>query len=270
MAEASSAVVNVPVEHDTGDMVTVRGLVKNFGANPIIRGLDLSVGSGEVICLIGPSGSGKTTLLRCIAGLERINDGVILVDGEPIGYRVAGNKLVELTERQMARQHAKIGFVFQNFNLFPHLTAERNITEAMIRVNKVPRKQARRRAAELLELVGLGHKAGSYSSQLSGGQQQRVAIARALAMDPVAMLFDEPTSALDPELVGEILQVMRDLTQTGMTMLVATHEMRFAQEAADRVVFMDGGVIVEQGAPADVFGNAKEDRTRAFLRRFDD
>ncbi len=203
-------------------MIAIQGLQKSFGPNPILRGINLSVEPGEVICLIGPSGSGKTTLLRCIAGLERIDRGLVLVEGDPIGYRLIGARLVELTERQMAPQHARMGFVFQNFNLFPHMTAQRNVAEALIRVKHQSRQQAYARAQAMLDRVGLGHKAGSYASQLSGGQQQRVAIARALAMDPVAMLFDEPTSALDPELVGEILQVMRELAESGMTMLVAT------------------------------------------------
>jgi polar amino acid transport system ATP-binding protein len=227
----------------------------------------MQIQKGEVVVIIGPSGSGKTTFLRCINHLEIINKGRILIEGEPMGYREDGGRVVEDREKNIARMRSEIGMVFQRFNLFPHMTAIQNIMEAPIHVKHVPRDEAERRAREMLAKVGLADKADAYPARLSGGQQQRVAIARALAMDPKLMLFDEATSALDPELVGEVLKVMRQLAEEGMTMMVVTHEMSFARDVADRVIFMDGGVIVEQGKPADIFSNPKEERTRVFLRK---
>jgi polar amino acid transport system ATP-binding protein len=220
-----------------------------------------------VLCVLGPSGSGKSTFLRCINHLEKINAGRLFVDGELVGYRERGGKLHELPEREVARKRAEIGMVFQQFNLFPHMTAVNNVTLAPIRVLNVPRDEANQRARELLERVGLGDKLDAYPVALSGGQQQRVAIARALAMQPKLMLFDEPTSALDPELVGDVLDAMRSLARDGMTMIVVTHEMGFAREVADQVVFMDDGVVVESGAPAEVLANPQEERTKEFLSK---
>jgi polar amino acid transport system ATP-binding protein len=248
-------------------MVKAEGIHKRFGRVEVLRGIDLSVPAGSVTCLIGPSGSGKSTLLRCVNHLEKINAGRLWVDGELVGYRQQGDKLHELKASEVAKQRAQIGMVFQHFNLFGHMTALENIIEAPQRVRGRKRGEATARAHELLERVGLADKADAYPAQLSGGQKQRVAIARALAMDPKLMLFDEPTSALDPELVGEVLAVIRDLAATGMTMLVVTHEMGFAREVADEVVFLDEGLIVEQGAPADVLGNPQEARTRDFLAK---
>ena len=237
--------------------IAVRGLHKSFGDNEVLRGIDLEIGQGEVVCVIGPSGSGKSTLLRCVNLLEEPTRGQVFVGG------------TELTDPDVDIDAARrrIGMVFQQFNLFPHLTVTENLTLPQRRVLKRDKAEAARIAAENLERVGLSEKIDAYPAQLSGGQQQRVAIARALSMDPALMLFDEPTSALDPELVGDVLTVMRKLALDGMTMLVVTHEMAFAREVADRVVFMDGGVIVEQGPPADVIGDPKEERTRTFLRR---
>jgi polar amino acid transport system ATP-binding protein len=233
----------------------------------VLKGIDLEVAPGEVLCLLGPSGSGKSTFLRCINHLEKINAGRLSVDGELVGYRAAGEKLHELRESEVARKRAEIGMVFQHFNLFGHMTALENVTCAPIRVKRVPREQARKLARELLDRVGLADKHDAYPSQLSGGQQQRVAIARAMAMDPKLMLFDEPTSALDPELVGDVLEAMKQLATEGMTMIVVTHEMGFAREVADNVVFMDGGVVVESGAPQEVLSNPQHERTRAFLSK---
>jgi polar amino acid transport system ATP-binding protein len=246
-------------------MVIAEGVHKRFGRLEVLKGITLEVQRGEVMCLLGPSGSGKSTFLRCINHLERINAGRLSVDGELVGYREAGGKLHELHEREVARKRAEIGIVFQAFNLFPHMTALENVIEAPIRVLKLPRQEALDRARDELQAVGLEEKAKWYPSQLSGGQQQRVAIARALAMHPKLMLFDEPTSALDPELVGDVLDAMRRLARAGMTMIVVTHEMGFAREVADTVVFMDGGVVVEAGPPAQVLGAPKHERTRAFL-----
>ena len=248
-------------------MVKAEGVHKRFGRNEVLKGIDLEVAPGEVLCLLGPSGSGKSTFLRCINHLEKINAGRLSVDGELVGYRPAGDKLHELRESEVARKRAEIGMVFQHFNLFGHMTALANVTCAPIYVKRVPREQARTLARELLDRVGLTDKHDAYPSQLSGGQQQRVAIARAMAMEPKLMLFDEPTSALDPELVGEVLEAMKQLAGEGMTMIVVTHEMGFAREVADNVVFMDGGVVVESGPPQDVIANPRHERTRAFLSK---
>ena len=251
----------------TEPMIRAEEIHKNFGSLRVLKGISLEVEKGEVLCLIGPSGSGKSTFLRCINHLEKVNAGRLYVDGDLIGYRQKGERLYELSPKEAARQRADVGMVFQHFNLFPHRTAIENIFEAPVQVKKQPAGAARARAAELLETVGLSAKAEAYPAQLSGGQQQRVAIARALAMDPKLMLFDEPTSALDPELVGEVLQVMRDLANDGMTMCVVTHEMGFAREVADKVAFMDGGRVVEIGTPAEVLENPKEERTQEFLSK---
>ena len=246
-------------------MVQAAGIHKSFGAVEVLRGVDLTVMPGEVACVIGPSGSGKSTFLRCINHLETIDAGSMTVDGELIGYRRRGDKLYELRESEVARQRRDIGMVFQRFNLFPHMTALENVMEAPCTVRRAPKKAARERALTLMERVGLGNRCDNYPSQLSGGQQQRVAIARALAMQPRLMLFDEPTSALDPELVGEVLDVMRGLAREGMTMLVVTHEMGFARKAADRVIFMDGGEVVEDAAPDRFFTSPRSDRAKDFL-----
>jgi polar amino acid transport system ATP-binding protein len=220
-----------------------------------------------VMCIIGPSGSGKSTFLRCINHLEKVDAGKLYVDGELVGYEQRGDKLHELQNREVARKRSEIGMVFQRFNLFPHMTALQNVVEAPVRVKGETRGVAAERARGLLDRVGLGGREDAYPRQLSGGQQQRVAIARALAMEPKLMLFDEPTSALDPELVGEVLAVMHDLTTTGITMIVVTHEMGFARAAGDQLVFMDQGVVVEQGVPTDVLANPQHERTRAFLSK---
>jgi polar amino acid transport system ATP-binding protein len=241
------------------------GVCKRFGSAEVLRGIDLRLDEGEVHCLIGPSGSGKTTFLRCVNHLERIDSGKLMVDGDLVGYRRHRGKLYELNLRQTARKRAEIGVVFQHFNLFPHMTALGNIIEAPVHVKGIPKVDAIAQARRLLGQVGLADKADSYPRQLSGGQQQRVAIARALAMRPRLMLFDEPTSALDPELVGEVLDVMKNLARGGMTMLVVTHEIGFAREVSDRVVFMDRGVVVEEGPPAQVLGAPQNSRTVSFL-----
>ncbi len=248
-------------------MVKAEGVHKRFGRQEVLRGITLEVRAGEVMCLLGPSGSGKSTFLRCINHLEKIDAGLLSVDGELVGYRAIGDRLHELRESEIARKRSEIGMVFQHFNLFPHMTALENVTCAPIRVKRLPREQARSRARELLDRVGLADKHDAYPAQLSGGQQQRVAIARALAMEPKLMLFDEPTSALDPELVGEVLQAMQQLAREGMTMIVVTHEMGFAREVADTVVFMDAGVVVESGRPAEVLANPRHERTREFLSK---
>jgi polar amino acid transport system ATP-binding protein len=253
--------------NDSTAMVKAVGVHKSFGANEVLKGIDLEVQRGEVMCVIGPSGSGKSTLLRCINHLEQINSGRLEVDGELVGYRQRGDKLYELKDSEVARKRTEIGMVFQHFNLFPHMTALGNIVEAPLRVKKVGKDEARRRGRELLARVGLAEREDAYPRQLSGGQQQRVAIARALAMEPKLMLFDEPTSALDPELVGDVLDVMRDLATSGMTMFVVTHEMGFAREVGDNLVFMDGGVVVESGAPRDIITNPQQERTRSFLSK---
>jgi polar amino acid transport system ATP-binding protein len=247
--------------------VDVRGVHKSFGALHVLRGIDLRVRAGEVAVVLGPSGSGKSTLLRSINHLERVDRGYVSVDGQLMGYRRAGNRLHELKERQILAQRTQIGFVFQNFNLFPHLTALENVAEAPISAQRRPRAEVVAEAVGLLTRVGLLEKSGVYPRQLSGGQQQRVAIARALALRPKVLLFDEPTSALDPELVGEVLDTMRDLARGGTTMIVVTHEIGFAREVADTVVFMDAGRIVEQGPPAEVLDHPRHERTRAFLSK---
>jgi len=246
-------------------MVKAEQVHKRFGALEVLRGISLEVAHAEVMCLIGPSGSGKSTLLRCVNHLEKINRGRLWVDGELVGYRQAGDTLHELPEPEIARRRAEIGMVFQRFNLFPHMTALENVVEAPIRVKKVSKGDAKERGRALLQRVGLADKVDEYPARLSGGQQQRVAIARALAMGPKLMLFDEVTSALDPELVKEVLDVMRRLAKEGMTMIVVTHEMGFAREVGDHVVFMDGGVIVEEGPPAEVLDSPREERTKRFL-----
>jgi len=251
----------------TTPMVRAERVCKNYGALKVLRGISLEIDRGQVLCLIGPSGSGKSTFLRCINHLEQVNAGRLYVDGELVGYAERGGKLYELSPRAAARQRRDIGMVFQHFNLFPHRTALENIIEAPMQVKKVPRAKAIERARDLLDRVGLVEKADAYPAQLSGGQQQRVAIARALAMDPKLMLFDEPTSALDPELVGEVLGVMKQLAKDGMTMVVVTHEMGFAREVADQLVFMDGGVVVEAGVPQELLANPQQERTKAFLSK---
>jgi polar amino acid transport system ATP-binding protein len=248
-------------------MVKSEGVHKSFGRLEVLKGIDLEVQPGQVMCILGPSGSGKTTFIRCINHLEEINAGRLWVDGALVGYRQSGDKLYELPDREVAKKRTEIGMVFQRFNLFGHMTALGNVVEAPIRVKKMPKDVAVRSAKELLKRVGLSDKYDAYPSQLSGGQQQRVAIARALAMNPKLMLFDEPTSALDPELVGEVLDVMRTLAEIGMTMVVVTHEIGFAREAGDVAVFMDGGVVVESGDPKEVLVNPKHERTKSFLSK---
>ena len=252
----------------TTPMVSVRGVHKFFGDLHVLRGIDLDIASGEVCVILGPSGSGKSTLLRCLNMLEDISAGRVYVDGELLGYREdEDGVLYERHDKEIAAQRSRIGMVFQRFNLFPHKTALENVMEAPVQVLKRSKSKARTQALELLDRVGLADRADHYPAELSGGQQQRVAIARALAMDPEIMLFDEPTSALDPELVGEVLQVMQDLAASGMTMAVVTHEIGFAREVADQVVFMDGGVIVEAGAPSEVIDNPKSERTKEFFSK---
>ncbi|MFF2543748.1 amino acid ABC transporter ATP-binding protein [Kitasatospora sp. NPDC058063] len=248
-------------------MVRAENVHKSYGPVEVLKGIDLEVAKGEVFCLIGPSGSGKSTFLRCINHLEKINGGRLWVDGELVGYQQKGDRLYELKDREVALKRRDIGMVFQRFNLFPHMTAVENVMEAPVQVKGESRADARERGMALLERVGLADKAKNYPSQLSGGQQQRVAIARALAMKPKLMLFDEPTSALDPELVGDVLDVMRGLAEEGMTMVVVTHEMGFAREVGDALVFMDGGVVVESGNPREVLTNPQHERTRAFLSK---
>jgi polar amino acid transport system ATP-binding protein len=249
----------------TRPLVAIRSVSKNFGEFQALKGVSLDVWPGEVLCLIGASGSGKTTLLRCINQLASADSGGIWLDGELLGVREAGGKLHRLTAKEIARQRLKTGMVFQRFNLFPHKTALENITEGPVQVQGRKRDEVRAEAMELLRRVGLAAKADAYPAQLSGGQQQRVAIARALALKPMLMLFDEPTSALDPELVGEVLAVMKELARSGMTMMVVTHELGFAREVADTVVYMDQGVIVESGPAAEVLGKPREVRTQSFL-----
>ncbi len=251
----------------TAPMVKAEGVHKSFGHHEVLKGIDLEVAPSEVMCVVGPSGSGKSTFLRCINHLEKIDSGRLWVNGHLVGYREHGGKLHELRDKEVAAQRRDIGMVFQRFNLFPHMTALENVTEAPIRVKGIAKQEARARGMELLERVGLGERADFYPNQLSGGQQQRVAIARALAMEPALMLFDEPTSALDPELVGEVLDVMRNLAESGMTMVVVTHEIGFAREVGDTLVFMDDGVVVESGDPREVLTDAQHPRTQAFLSK---
>ena len=248
-------------------MVLAERLYKRFGRLEVLRGIDFRVARQEVVCIIGPSGSGKSTLLRCINHLEKINAGRLWVDGELVGYREQGGRLHELREREICAKRAEIGMVFQQFNLFPHMTVLDNVIEAPIRVKGVPKAEAVERAEQLLDRAGMKEKAAAYPRQLSGGQQQRVAIARALAMEPKLMLFDEPTSALDPELVGDVLAVMRDLAISGMTMIVVTHEMGFAREVGDTLIFMDNGVVVKAGLPREVLASPAHERTKAFLSK---
>ena len=248
-------------------MVKAEEVCKSFGALHVLKGITLEIDRGEVLCMVGPSGSGKSTFLRCINHLEQVNAGRLYVDGDLIGYRERGNKLLEMSPRDASKQRRDIGMVFQHFNLFPHRTALQNVIEAPVHVKRVKKDEATARAKDLLEQVGLSDKAHAYPAQLSGGQQQRVAIARALAMNPKLMLFDEPTSALDPELVGEVLEVMKKLASEGMTMVVVTHEMGFAREVANKLVFMDGGVVVESGPPREVLANPQHERTKAFLSK---
>ena len=252
----------------TGEVVVIERLVKRFGALDILSGVNLQVSKGEVVVIVGPSGSGKTTLLRCINFLEEYQDGRIYLDGRLVGYRESGDGLVRLPDRIIAGMRADVGMVFQSFNLFPHMTALENVMLGLTRVRKLPPAEARGRATSWLERVGLQDKLQAHPAQLSGGQQQRVAIARAVAMEPKVMLFDEATSALDPELVGEVLGVMENLARSGMTMLVVTHEMRFAREVGHRIVFMDKGAIVEQGAPMQIFEQPQSERLKAFLGHF--
>jgi ABC-type polar amino acid transport system ATPase subunit len=269
LSDASSTAIEVRAV-GRRPMLEISGISKRFGAVEVLRDVSLSVAPGEVVVVIGPSGSGKTTLLRCINLLEDYERGTITVDGEPIGYRREGKDRVRMSGRDIAAARAKIGMVFQSYNLFPHMSVVQNIVAAPVRVKGVPRSRAEARAAELLAMVGLSDKAAEYPVRLSGGQQQRVAIARALAMDPKIMLFDEVTSALDPELVGEVLAAMQQLAQGGMTMVVVTHEMSFARDIADRIVFIDDGIIVEEGKPDEILFTPRTDRVRAFLKRYND
>jgi polar amino acid transport system ATP-binding protein len=251
----------------TRPVVQIERLCKRYGSLRVLDGIDLEVSAGEVVCIIGPSGSGKSTLLRCVNHLEKPDQGLVRVDGEVIGVQERKGRLVDLPAGDLARQRSRIGMVFQAFNLFGHMTVLENIIEAPVRVAGRPRKEAEQRARELLDHVRLAGKETAYPRQLSGGQQQRVAIARALAMKPKVMLFDEPTSALDPETVGEVLAVMKLLADEGLTMLIVTHEIEFARDVADRVVFVDGGRIVEQGPPSQVIEAPREERTQRFLSR---
>ena len=248
-------------------MVKVENVCKSFGSLQVLKDINLEVNKGEVVCIIGPSGSGKSTLLRCLNHLERITSGRVYIEGELMDEREAGKDQLKVSQKKISELCTELGMVFQRFNLFPHMTAQQNIMEAPVTVRKVPREEAAVEAIKLLEKVGLADKRNEFPSRLSGGQQQRVAIARALAMKPKIMLFDEPTSALDPELVGEVLEVMKDLAREGMTMLVVTHEMGFAREVGNRVIFMDNGEIKEEGTPEEIFSNPKNERTRAFLQK---
>ncbi|WEY42786.1 amino acid ABC transporter ATP-binding protein [Paraburkholderia sp. SUR17] len=251
-------------------LIEVRGLGKRFGDVEVLRGVNLGIARSEVVCIIGPSGSGKSTLLRCLAALETYDEGEVLIEGQLLGYSERNGRRVRATAAEINRVRRNVGMVFQQFNLWPHMTALGNVMEALVRVRGLPHDEARRRAGAMLETVGLSHKGDAYPAKLSGGQQQRVAIARALAMEPHIMLFDEPTSALDPELVGEVLQVMKQLARDGMTMAVVTHEMGFAAQVADKVVFIDQGRIAVQGNPREVFHDASHPRLRQFLQNYFD
>lgn len=259
--------MNTNVNATSTPMVKSEALSKAYGSNEVLKSISLEVARGEVLCLVGPSGSGKSTFLRCINHLETINAGRLSVDGELVGYRQNGDKIYEMHPKEAAKQRRNIGMVFQRFNLFPHKTALENVMLAPTLLRKGSKATLQTRAMDLLARVGLADRHDYYPAHLSGGQQQRVAIARALAMDPKLMLFDEPTSALDPELVGEVLDVMKGLAESGMTMIVVTHEMGFAREVADKLVFMDGGVVVEEGVPSEVLSNPQRERTRAFLSK---
>ncbi len=267
MSDTLNSGALAPASAPVTPMVVAEAVSKSFGSNEVLKSISLEVKHGEVLCLVGPSGSGKSTFLRCINHLEVLSSGKLSVDGQLVGFRESGDKLYELHPKEAARQRRDIGMVFQRFNLFPHMTAIENVMEAPIRVKGQKKAVAVKRARELLDRVGLADRADYYPAHLSGGQQQRVAIARALAMDPKLMLFDEPTSALDPELVGEVLDVMKGLAKDGMTMIVVTHEMGFAREVADTLVFMDGGVVVEAGDPREVLSNPQHVRTKAFLSK---
>jgi polar amino acid transport system ATP-binding protein len=270
--DASSSAIEVPQSRQPRPMLEIAGLRKRFGAAEVLRDVSLAVNPGEVVVVIGPSGSGKTTLLRCINLLEEYERGTITIDGEPIGYRVdrRTGRRRRMPERDVAAARARIGMVFQSYNLFPHMSVLQNIVAAPVRVRGIKRRQAETRAHELLAMVGLSDKAAEYPIRLSGGQQQRVAIARALAMDPKIMMFDEITSALDPELVDEVLAAMQQLARDGMTMVVVTHEMSFARDIADLMIFMDAGVIVEEGKPDQLLFAPRTERVRAFLKRYND
>lgn len=260
---SNRALFNVPDDA----MIFARGVRKSFGVTEVLKGVDIEVREGSVSCIIGPSGSGKSTFLRCMNHLEKLNAGVILIDGEFVGYDLVGDRLYELQDHLICQRRAEIGMLFQSFNLFSHMTVMENLIEAPIHVRRTPKAQARKAALSLLDRVGLSDKVNSYPRELSGGQQQRVAIARALAMEPKALLFDEPTSALDPELVGEVLNVMRDLAESGMTMVVVTHEVAFAREIGNQLIFMDNGMVIEKGDPKEVITNPKSPRTQQFLSR---
>jgi polar amino acid transport system ATP-binding protein len=262
-----TVIAPVPSAASDDQPVIIRRLWKSFGSNPVLKGISLSVARGEVVAVIGPSGSGKSTLLQCINFLEPFDAGEVLIDGRPVGFVTRGGVRVRMADKDLNKLRREIGIVFQQYNLFPHLTVLANIIEAPIQVLGVPRAEAIERARFQLRKVGLIGKETAYPAELSGGQQQRVAIARALAMQPKVMLLDEVTSALDPELVGEVLATMRQLAEDGMTMIVVTHEMAFARDVADRVVFMDDGMIVESGPPRDFFANPQQERSKAFLKR---
>jgi polar amino acid transport system ATP-binding protein len=266
-AGASASTTTAQPAAATRGQVDITSVRKSFGATEVLKGVSLSVPPGGVAVIVGPSGSGKSTLLRTINHLEKVDGGYITIDNELVGYHVRGNKLHELREKDILKQRTNIGMVFQNFNLFPHLTALENVAEAPVVAQKRSKAEARKRALELLDRVGLKDRADAYPRQLSGGQQQRVAIARALALDPRILLFDEPTSALDPELVNEVLDVIRELAKSGTTLIIVTHEMGFARDVADTVVFMDQGQIVESGTPQEIFGNPREERTRSFFSK---
>jgi polar amino acid transport system ATP-binding protein len=270
VSSSSSSAAPSPATATAAPLVQVRGLHKHFGELEVLRGVDLDIAKSEVVCIIGPSGSGKSTLLRCLAALETYDAGEVLIEGQLLGYAERNGQRVRASQREINRVRRNVGMVFQQFNLWPHMTALGNVMEALLRVRGLPRDEAKRRANAMLETVGLAHKGDAKPAKLSGGQQQRVAIARALAMEPHIMLFDEPTSALDPELVGEVLQVMKQLARDGMTMAVVTHEMGFAAQVADKVMFIDEGRIAVQGKPRDVFHDARQPRLRQFLQNYFD